>query len=335
MAGRARPDPQDDDQSAEPGDALLIGHVRRSRLHAREAAIAELCSLLEDLGATVLSGGPLSDQRGVYWLSLPAAALDQAAARLPFLGYSSAVDHLVPAAAVPTARSQRHRSGFVYWRGHYHQIVRLYEEDAEEDRERAVDRRVFLLEGSDGAVRVVRGYRGSSLPGARRGLPVCDARLLANLVLRGTRQPFLDPFAGAGGIVLEAAARGARMLSADRDPTLRRGLAALGATHLIADARQLPLRSGTISAIATEPPYAEVPEQVLRAALGEMARVLSRGGRLALLCAAHQAAALREAASSLGLRPTLDVPIDRKGLSCVVLAWRKPEEDAVCPNPPS
>jgi 2-polyprenyl-3-methyl-5-hydroxy-6-metoxy-1,4-benzoquinol methylase len=58
-------------------------------------------------------------------------------------------------------------------------------------------------------------------------------------------------------------------------------------------------------------------------ALARMFGLLAPGGRLALLGAAWQAPGLRAAAVALGLRATLDCPVDRKGLAVVALAWRK------------
>jgi ubiquinone/menaquinone biosynthesis C-methylase UbiE len=113
------------------------------------------------------------------------------------------------------------------------------------------------------------------------------------------------------------------VLSCDRDPALRHGLAATGARHCVADARRLPFATATVAAIATEPPYDRGAEGAVLAALAELARVLVTGGRLAILAAAWQAAGLRRAAAGLGLTPSLDAPLDRKGTEVVVLAWQR------------
>lgn len=202
-------------------------------------------------------------------------------------------------------------------------MTNIYRENVETVRDQAPDRRVFLLESAAGAVRPVTGYRGDGQTLSRRGLPTYDARLLVNLT--GVREGglLLDPFAGIGGIVLEAQASRCRVLSMDIDPALRFGLEAFGARHVVGDARALPYPDGSVSAVATEPPYDETALNTVAQALVEMARVLEPGGRLTMLCTKTQADALRAQALHLPLELWLDESVDRKGLPCVLLAWRK------------
>jgi hypothetical protein len=305
--------------------AVLICYLRPARNKARAVAEVEAVSLLRDLAATVLPGGPLSEQGGLFWISLPAQYLPSARSRLARLGYTSAVDLVQPvpqddvgADIAPEAGERRTR-----WRRRTHRLIRLYEEDADALREQAPDRRTFLFETAQGEVRPVKGYRGDGQALSRRGLPVYDARMLVNLVFQPEDGVLLDPFAGIGGVVIEALASGWQVVSCDIDPALRYGLAALGATHHVADACDLPLNTASVHAIATEPPYDASTEYMLRPALTELHRVLQRGSRLALLCAAWQADVLRDQAALLGLRPYLDTPINRKGTEVIVLAWEK------------
>jgi hypothetical protein len=231
--------------------------------------------------------------------------------RLPRLGYSTAVD-LVEARG-------RGRGRDPGWR-----LVRLHTEDAAGHREQAPDRREFLVDAGDGRVRPVRGYRGDGQALGRRGLPVCDARLLVNLVAPAGPGLLVDPFAGVGGVALAAGAAGWKVVTADRDPALRHGLDRLGLGRLVADARRLPLRPSSVDAVATEPPYDPSVGPLAAEALEEVARLLRPGGATAWLCAAWQAPGLRAAAAGLGLAVALDTPVDRKGTPVAALAWRKP-----------
>ncbi len=293
---------------------LLVFHQRPARRRARSTATAEALALLRDLGVAAAPGGPLSERGGVFWVTLPDGALEAARVRLPRLGYSYAADVLEPAPGSA--------GGVVRWRGRSYRLLRLHEEDPGELREAAPDRRAFALE-SRGAVREVRGYRGGGGPLSRRGLPVIDARMLVNLVSTAVGASLLDPFAGAGGVILEALAGGYRALSCDIDPALRFGLRALGADHVTGDARRLPFADGSIDAAATEPPYEPEADEAVGGALREVARVLRPGGRVALLCAARQTEPLRTAAAALGLATVHEAPIDRKGTPCAVLVWQR------------
>ena len=306
-------------------DSLLIFYLRPARSKARTVATVEALSLLRDLQASAPPGGPLSEQGGLFWITVAADALESVIRRLPRLGYTGAVDLLEAEEGnlQSAGHTQKSLRRLVRWQRKLYRLARVYEEDAQVTRESAPDRRTFLLKSDEGEVRPVRGYRGDGQPLSRRGLPVYDARMLVNLVVSGEGALFLDPFAGIGGIVIEALAGGCIVMSSDCDPALQEGLSSLGAEHYVADARCLPFASGIFDAIATEPPYHEQAKAAVIEALGEMYRVLKAGGRLAILCAASQADDLRQQAASLGLDTYLDAPINRKGLDVVVLAWAK------------
>ncbi len=306
-------------------EALLICYLRPARCKARVVATEEALSLLHDLQAGAPVGGPLSEQGGLFWITLPRDLLEAALARFPRLGYTYAVDLLGPGSELPSSfdRAQDSHARLVRWRHKPYRLARVYEEDTQAVRENAPDRRSFLFETRSGTVLSIRGYRGDRQPSSRRGLPVCDARMLVNLVTAGPGTLLLDPFAGVGGIVIEALASGYRVMSSDCDPALQAGLAHLGARHCVADARCLPWTAETFDAIATEPPYHEGAQRMVVEALREMHRVLKTGGRLAILCTPGQADALRREADLVGLRLYLDSPINRKGLDVVVLAGRK------------
>jgi len=303
-------------------ETLLILYIRQARSKAKACATAEALCLLQDLQAIAPIGGPLSEKSGLFWIKIPTLLLEQVRDRLPRLGYTYAVDVLEPLQEQFTSRRNASPQ-VVRGKGGAYRLSRLYEEDAGLLRDRAPDRRLFALETENGQSRVIRGYRGDGGALSRRALAVCDARLLVNLVHASEGARFLDPFAGVGGIVLEALDSGYRVISADVDPILRPGLERLGSTHYVADARSLPIESETVDMIATEPPFDQQADDTVIDSLTEMSRVLKRGGRLAMLCAVHQADKLRNRAEAIGLVKWLDSPLNRKGMDCVVLAWQK------------
>lgn len=300
-------------------EEVLVFRLDDARRRAQCAAVAEALALIGTLGAHTLQDGPLGTQRGLFHLALPSDSLDAATLLVRRLGYTSVVERVVFLDAARTRRSRAAR-----WKGRPYVLEPVYRIDRGERRDHAPDRREFVVPAAGGGVRRVVGYRGGDSATARRGLPVVDARLLVNLAFRGSPCPLLDPFAGAGGIVAEARAAKAVVYSADVDPFVRYGLQHLGARHVVADARRLPFASGCFGAIASEPPFDPDTTAAVCDALREIDRVLHGPGTVAVMVAAHQAAAIRDAAALLAWRNDLDEPVDRKGTAVHVLAWSKP-----------
>lgn len=305
-------------------EAILIFYLRPIRRKALNVAIVEALSLLWELSATALDGGPLSEQGGLFWITLPIDSLDSAIARLPQLGYTYAVDWLQPVQGqlVASSRVRSSLTGLVRWHRKIYQLNRVYEEDSQLMREHTPDQRRLLLETH---VKVHSTADHNSVGNLlnQRVLPVYDARLLVNLVSAQKGSLFLDPFARVGGIVIEALAHGYQVISSDLNPYLQYGLDQLGARHYVADARFLPFDEETFDAIASEPPRNKQTKHIVIEALRELYRVLKTGRRLAFLCAASQAEYLRQEATRLGFQLFLDAPINQKGLDIDVLVWQK------------
>jgi hypothetical protein len=264
-----------------------------------------------------LAGGPLSEQPGTAWVSVAEDAVPELPETLHRLGYSESVQLVRPAESlVGTAGTTNAR-----WKGRNIALVPLYSEPDSVVRQFDPDRRSFLLECGDGVVRRITGYRGGRGALEHRALPVIDARLLVNLVASSSLGRLLDPFAGAGGIAIEARAAGWTVLSVDKDPTLRHGLAELADEHVVGDATNLPHRDASVDAVATEPPYHTSALATVVASIGEIGRVLKAGGRAAMLVGSDQAEPVRRAARQVGLTPELDIAIDRKGTDVTCLSW--------------
>ncbi len=120
------------------------------------------------------------------------------------------------------------------------------------------------------------------------------ARALVNLSRAREGKTFLDPFCGTGVIAHEASRVGALALCSDLDPSMAYGSRintqhlGLSCEHLIADAVELPFKSSSIVAIATDPPYGRSvlslghePEELMLEFLKEARRVLKPGAWIA------------------------------------------------------
>src|SRR5262245_3703732 len=260
-------------------ERLLVLRLRKSRQKAREAAVGEVLGVLRGLRARRASGGPASETAGVAWVSIDSRDLGAAFPRFHGLGYTSALELVTPIKDL----IRPGRSIVTRWRGRDVGLVPLWTEPDTELRANAPDRRSFLLECASGATRRINGYRGGNGPLEHRALAVEDARLLVNLVRSDGGTRLLDPFAGAGGVIIEARSRGFTTTSVDIDRALRFGLSELSGDHVVGDARVLPFADQIFDAVATEPPYHPGALETVVAVIWEAARVTRSNGRIAFL----------------------------------------------------
>jgi tRNA (guanine10-N2)-dimethyltransferase len=119
------------------------------------------------------------------------------------------------------------------------------------------------------------------------------ARAVVNLTLLAPGESLFDPFCGTGGFLLEAELLGARAAGGDADPEMVAGSRLnLRHTDLVRlDAGALPLRPGSVDAVATDLPYGQSSwirgrdlDRLTPLALREIAHVL-RPGRRAVIVA--------------------------------------------------
>jgi tRNA (guanine10-N2)-dimethyltransferase len=137
---------------------------------------------------------------------------------------------------------------------------------------------------------------------------------MVNLARTSREGTFLDPFAGVGGILLEAGLIGAKVIGIDIDREMiegaRKNLEASGITDfqlMVGDARKLPALE--VDAVATDPPFgrqastagAELSE-LYGQALPSIAGVLKRRGYACIASPAELE--LEGIATDAGLRMT-------------------------------
>lgn len=137
-----------------------------------------------------------------------------------------------------------------------------------------------------------RAYRQANLPGSLKP-PVAAAMLRMAGVLPG--DSLLDPFCGAGTILIEAALAGADARGGDNDPlalTAARENAARAGVSLTLeewDSRHLPLEGRSVARVVTNLPWGrqvEVDEgtaALYRQACAEIDRVLTSNGEIVIL----------------------------------------------------
>lgn len=295
---------------------VLIFRIKKSRLKARDLALLETKSLFNTDDVQVVIGGPLSSQKGVIATYLPTGFdLDSLALEFPKLGYIYQIEIMTP---VP-----KESKGTVKWKGCFYKLDPIYQEDAEEARNLAPDKRRFLLPDPNGNLRYVIGYRGDGTETGKRALPMEDCKLMLNLARVKSGQRVLDTFAGAGGIVLAGVRTGLDMFSTDLDSKMQYGLADFGSRHQVADVRKLPFQDDSFDAIVTEAPFDRNTTQIVADGLREMKRVIKSSGNIVLMVADYQADAMRTAAMCIGLNISVDQPLDRKGTAVHIFRMSK------------
>jgi tRNA (guanine10-N2)-dimethyltransferase len=118
------------------------------------------------------------------------------------------------------------------------------------------------------------------------------ARAIVNISQVAEGERFLDPFCGTGGVLIEAGMVGATATGGDMDIFMvqgtRRNLP--GADLFLADAGNIPLKTSSVDAVATDLPYgqsssimAEGIESLYRESLIEIRRVLKPGKRAVIV----------------------------------------------------
>lgn len=300
---------------------ILIFRIKTSRLKARNLALEEVKSFLSDVdNVEVVVGGPLSTEKGVIAAYLPKNFdVDILEPDFSRLGYIQQVDLMV--------QESRESKNTIKWKGFFYSLETIYEENKEEVRNQAPDKRRFLLPDPTGALRYVNGYRGDGTETGKRALPVEDCKFMLNLSKIKRGQKVLDPFAGAGGIVFAAVNAGLDVYSSDIDPKMQYGLRDFGSKHFVSDVRHLPFDNNLFDSIVTEAPFDKNVTNNVAEGLAEMQRVVKKSGYIVLMVADHQVDQIRQKAVSLGLDIYVDQPLDRKGTAVHIFGFKKKQLD--------
>lgn len=174
--------------------------------------------------------------------------------------------------------------------------------------------RGFLIE-KDGRLIEAKGHK------FHRGLSPLDAKFILNIAQLSPGMLICDPFAGFGGIVLEANRRGLTFYASDMDASLSPGLKrASGGKCTICDAVHLPFPTALFDAVVTEPSFRRIHRQSTLDSLPEIRRVLKPDGRMVLLISEDMYDAVTAILRKLGGNLTSEYNLRRHGgLMCRVL----------------
>jgi len=279
-------------------------------------ALLEVKYFLSDIEAEVVIGGPLSTEKGVLAAYIPGIfSIDNLSQDFRNLGYIESVEvfRLVRMAG----------KNVIKWKGRSYELETIYEEDREEVRDQASDKRRFLLPDADGNLRYVNGYRGDGTDTGRRALPMEDCKLMVGISGVKKGQRILDPFGGGGGIVFAAKQSGLEVYSSDIDPILQHGLCDYGSKHFVANVEELPFKSGFFDAVITEVPFDKNSIPIITKGLEEIVRVTTSKASVVMMTGESQADAIRQKALQLKLVSYIDQPVDRKGTHVHIFGWKK------------
>ena len=296
---------------------ILIFRIKTSRLKALALAQEEVKSFLSNIdGVQVVIGGPLSTEKGIIAAYIPEIInVNDISSKCVRLGYINQVDVMIP--------EQRESKNTIKWKGAFYSLETIYQEDEDEVRNQAPDKRQFLLPDANGKLRYVTGYRGDGSETGKRALPVEDCKLMLNLSKISLGQRVLDVFAGAGGIVFAAVQAELDVYSSDIDPKMQYGLQDFGSKHYVADVNQLPFENDFFDAIVSEAPFDKNVTKNIASGMQEMRRVIKNNGYIVLMVADYQANLIRQTAIDLGLETDVDQVLDRKGMSVHIFRFKK------------
>lgn len=299
---------------------IYIFKVRKARSKAISLAILEVLYYFEDLSVENMISRPMSEEKNTFAIEIPERYTTIAENRFENLGYVEMVYKL----NFDISSNNKYRK-YKKWKGKVFEAELVYKENKTEIRNNAPDRREFILQDKDGNLKKVKGYRGDGGDLSRRALPVCDSRLLVNLVncnwKNGTN--FLDPFAGAGGIIIEAVKRFDNVFSNDIDPVLEYGLKAFGANHTILDVNDLSYDEYFFDAIATEIPFDENVTDTVANSISILRKILKFNAKISIMTAENQADKIRESLKINDLKILFDESLNRKGTNCHIFLSEK------------
>jgi hypothetical protein len=106
---------------------LFVVYMRTARIKARVPAVLEVLSLLRPFQPIAPLRGPRADEKGVFWIAVAPSFTQPALQLLPRLGYSFAVDRVLPEEQVEPANAELQQDArMIAWSGGKCNMLRVY-----------------------------------------------------------------------------------------------------------------------------------------------------------------------------------------------------------------
>jgi SAM-dependent methyltransferase len=291
-----------------------VVHFRTSRGAGgveHETARAELLAAARRPPLTVIDEHPPLNR---IFVTVPPGRENELLSLMQRLGYTEALTRITREFGAGRGMEHREAEKVDRWLvGEYRRgddrVVHalIWRADDEARMERSPHRRLFKMR-IDGEVEATLSRR------QRRRLSCCDAMVMLNLARVDRGDLVVDPFAGIGGIVMEARRLGIEAVCGDIARALAPGLREVGdGLAAIWDATNLPLPDDCADAVVTEPPYEDEAQADVLAAMAEIVRVLAPGGSAVILLDEKMADDVLRAASNVGLAAREQYTVHRAG----------------------
>jgi hypothetical protein len=303
---------------------IIVCKIRNSRLKAKQIAIIEIIFAQIDNEILMIKNGPLGDIKGIVSFLCPKENLNLFKDRLFGIGYCYKfylLDFEGETKKIPAGLITNNP---LIWKGRKFSICDFYCQDSKIYEEQSSHKREFKT-SHDGEIKTITGYRGDGSELGRRALPVEDARCMVNLSLPNKNKKFLDPFAGAGGIIYQFKyiMPDGTVTSIDIDPVLKPGLEFYGSTHYVMNTIDASFSKNSFDSVITETPFSEKAVDDIITAFNKINSWLSDNGVFVIMCEKAQCSRIYNSMAEKNIYLLFNHEIDRKGMDVEISIWWK------------
>jgi len=314
--------------------------IRNSRIKVKQTAVLEMIFSQYEKKILFILNGPLGDIKGIISFFCPKENLLSLKENLFSIGYCDKFylldfDDTCKQTDFTVCKNQTNLVSInpLVWKGRKFSIDYFFIQDNKVYEEQSPHNREFKILDSGGEEKTVIGYRGDGSETGRRSLPVEDARCIVNLSMPWKNKKFIDPFAGAGGIIFafkyiasQAEFAKGSITSIDIDPVLKPGLNFLSDVHYTMDAKDAAFAENSFDSIITETPFSNKAVNDINTAISKILKSLTVDGILVIMCKTDQTERIYESLFKSDVYLIFNQMIDRKGIDVEISVWCKDKE---------